>query len=632
MSSTSTRMVFERSRWAVGAVLLFLAGLLGRLWYIQVACGEDYERQAARAQRVRDSYPAPRGVIYDRFDRPLAVSVYAPDLEVDATSLRDRPADVAALARAAGIAPARLRRQLQEHRRWVKVLAGVRSEEVRHRVQNLALPGVKFTDRFVRVYPRGGHLGHLLGFVDGDGTGRAGVEKAFDHILSGRSASHRSLRDAAQRRIRTPELGARPEEPGCDVYLTTDIVLQEMLDEEVGALQARSRAAWSAGAVLAPGTGELLALSSIPHFDPNRPSDGSAKNHVVSDVLAPGSAFKPFVMAAALEAGVVRDGDTIFCENGLFAFGRRVVHDTKPHGTMTLQEIMSLSSNIGMGKIAQKLGAPRTMDALRRFRLQEPTGLPLPLETRARFTALPWDSNYTLVSVSYGQEMSVSPIRLLASFSAFARDGTVPSLRLLDRVEQDGQPVLVGTSPPPVRAVSARTAQLLRGYLTEVMEHGTGRDGQPDLWSAAGKTGTPYKELASQRGECAAILMCFVPVESPRLLVLMMADRPQGARREDRQGGLLVTPFMQRFLQKALHYQRVSPDRKAPRGCMAPSDPGTARAGPPFDAFDPETGSRDRLFPYDQTFGGTTTTRFKGKGVLARMHVLPDSPFPDALS
>jgi cell division protein FtsI (penicillin-binding protein 3) len=576
--------------------------------------------------------PAPRGVIYDRFERPLAVSVYAPDLEVDAASLRDRPGDVVALARAAGIARTRLASLLQEHPRWVKVLAGVRSEDVRRRIQALALPGVKFTDRFVRVYPRGAHLGHVLGFVDGDGTGRAGIEKAFDHLLSGRSSSHRSLRDAAQRRIRVPELAARPEEPGCDVHLTTDIVLQEMLDQEVGALQARSRAAWSAGIVMAPATGEVLALASIPHFDPNRPGEGSAKNHVVSDVLAPGSAFKPFVMAAALEAGVVQDGDSIFCENGLFSFGRRVVHDTKPHGAMTLQEIMSLSSNIGMGKIAQKLGAPRTMAALRRFRLQEPTGLPLPLETRARFTALPWDPNYTLVSVSYGQEMSVSPIRLLASFSAFARDGTVPSLRLLDRVEREGQPLLIGTPPAPVRAVSARTAQLLRGYLTEVMEEGTGRSGRPELWSAAGKTGTPYKELASQRGECAAILMCFVPAENPRLLVLMMADRPQGSRREDRQGGLLVTPFMHRFLEKALHYLRVSPDRKESRGCMAPSDPSTARARLPLETSNPETGSRDRLFPENLILGGTTTTRFKGKGVLARMHVLPDSPFPDALS
>jgi cell division protein FtsI/penicillin-binding protein 2 len=138
MNPAATTMVFRRSRWAVGAVLLLLAGLLGRLWFIQVARGADYERQAARAHRVRDSVPAPRGVIYDRFERPLAVSVYAPDLEVDAASLRDRPGDVVALARAAGIARTRLASLLQEHPRWVKVLAGVRSEDVRRRIQALA--------------------------------------------------------------------------------------------------------------------------------------------------------------------------------------------------------------------------------------------------------------------------------------------------------------------------------------------------------------------------------------------------------------------------------------------------------------------------------------------------------------
>ncbi|HEU4394278.1 MAG TPA: penicillin-binding protein 2, partial [Planctomycetota bacterium] len=435
-------------------VFTFLLGVLGalagRLFWVQVVEHETH-LAASRSQHIESEKElAPRGDLLDRHGRPLATSRLLPSVAVDPEHLRDRAEAAALLAAALGVEPEPLARRLATPGcRFAWVRRGVDDPEAIARVRSLDLrrrPESKreaVEDPLIvryemgRCYPTGPLASQVLGFVGIDGTGLEGLERVLEKELHGVDGERKVFRDALGKPIAVPGADSVPAVAGRPVRLTIDAVIQGFAEDALRATCEKHTPKGGVCIVLDSRTGEALALASWPTFDPARPGSSSAESRrarYVTDMFEPGSTFKPLVAAAALECGAVSAGERIDCGMGSIKIGSRTIHEHEDHkfGRIGIDTILAVSSNCGMARIGVKVGIPRMQAAFAAFGFGRPTGLGLPGEVGGRLTApAKWTVPYTLVSVSFGQEIAVTPMQLAAAYLPVAGDGTLPRPRLL---------------------------------------------------------------------------------------------------------------------------------------------------------------------------------------------------------
>jgi len=553
-------------------VFTFLLGVLGalagRLFWVQVV---EHERHlaASRSQHIEsEREPAPRGDLLDRHGRPLATSRLLPSVAVDPAHLRD-PAEAAVLlAGALGVDPEPLARRLAVPGcRFVWVRRGVddpdavaraRALDLRRRPESRRDPVEEpliVRHEMVRCHPTGPTAAQVLGFVGIDGEGLEGLERVLEKELHGTDGRRKVLRDALGNPISVPSAEPVPAVAGRPVRLTLDAVIQGFAEDALGEACRKHDPKGGVCVVLDARTGEALALASWPTFDPARPAASlpdARRARFVTDMFEPGSTFKPLVAAAALECGAVAPGERIDCGDGTIRIGSRTIHEHEAHGygRVPLETVLAVSSNCGMARIGLKIGIPRMRAALAAFGFGRPTGLGLPGEVPGRITApARWTETYTLVSVSFGQEIAVTPMQLAAAYLPIAGDGTLPRPRLL------------ADQPPGdrVRVLSPETARRVRLMLESVLTEGTARGIPKTGYRIGGKTGTAQKMKA---GETAANVSSFVglgPVDDPRLVALVLLDEPS------RKGGIpyaskVAAPYCAEVLRRSLRYLGVRPD------------------------------------------------------------------------
>ena len=554
-----------------------------RLFQVQVLDGTRLADSARRIVRREEPLPAPRGRILDREGRVLAFSRPVAGLIADPVEIRRRsdPRSVASwLSKPLGMTPAQVLERIGGSGRYrvvKKGLAAKEAEEVRALLRGRKVLGFSFEEECLRTYPLGPVAAHVVGFSgprtvkDAEGRERnvyggiAGIEGRYDPILRGKEGRRRytALTNPFETGLYQPDSEVLPE-PGADIRLTLDAVVATVAYEELASLAEKRKPQWAAAIVMDPRTGEVLALESFPTFDPNRygryPVE-SLLNRAVACAFTPGSSFKPFVMAGALEEGLVRMTETIDCEQGEWVYGRRRIHDHEREGILTPAQVMARSSNIGMAKIGLRLGCTRAEGYVRLFGFGRKTGIELPGEAFGQMTPRSaWSEAYTLCSVSYGHEISVTPVRLAASFCLFANEGDLLEPRLLDRVVYpDGRVVPV---PPGRRkkVLGPETLAKVRGMLAEVMRTGTGKTAASRIVPVAGKTGTTVKDqLQGGKRTYTSTYVGFAPADAPRLLVLVVVDEPQGAY----YGSQVAAPAAVRILERGL---RVLGGHSDPKG------------------------------------------------------------------
>ena len=313
-----------------------------------------------------------------------------------------------------------------------------------------------------------------------------------------------------------------------------------------------------------PKTGEVLAMANYPQFNPNDISSypqADLKNKAIVDTYEPGSTFKVFLLAAALEEGVVKPGDKFFCENGSMEFAGKVIHDTHKHGTLTVREIMKVSSNIGAAKIAVKLGKERYHGYLSSFGFGSPTGIELKGEGSGILRSMKTWSKLELANISFGQGVSVTPLQLTTAFSAIANGGYLMKPYLVkDILDKDGK-VIKRNQPQIVKKIiSGETALKVTEMLRDaVAEGGTGTAAALAGYDVAGKTGTAQK-VSGGRGYAGnkhvASFIGFVPAQSPKLVVLVAIDEPEGVQ----YGGVVAAPVFKAIAESSLRYLNT-PDK-----------------------------------------------------------------------
>ena len=480
-----------RRRAVVGAVLLgvWAALILGQLVQIQILDHETMVQRADNQHHHELTIRPFRGRIYDRNGRPLALtvavdSVYAIPPEYEAAAI---PKAAESLSACLGVSKALVERRLRRQSRFSWLKRKVTPDEVAC-ARRTDYP-VETIEEYGRFYPGAGLAAHVLGFVGADNDGLGGVEFALDETLRGEPGRRMVWTDGRRNGRRSRVV--RESRPGADLELTIDSYLQAIAEDELERAVTELSATSGAVILVEPRTGEVLAMASAPSFDPNRaravPSARLA-NRTITDPYEPGSVFKIFTAAAALEEGVTDEEEEFDTFGGRYRIGGRVVRDWKPLGPLTFAGVIQRSSNIGVLQVAARLGSETLRDYLDAFGFGERTGLPLAAESRGIVPGGAGWRRIRLATVSFGQGIAVTPVQLVRGVNAIAAGGIRLPLRLIRKIGGEAQPFEDGQ-----RAVSPITAARVGQLLAGVVRDGTGGNAAVDGFSIAGKTGTAQK-------------------------------------------------------------------------------------------------------------------------------------------
>jgi len=559
-------------RWLKFRVFLVTGGLLfgfllliSRSFQVQFLQWEGWASVANKQVRRDLPLEPRRGDIFDRNGQELAVSIEMESLAANPRLIEDPAACARQLAPIIEIPAARLQEKLGQQRAfvWLKHYLSPRQVEAIRALNN---KGIHFVKEHRRYYPNLELAGHVLGFAGRDHIGLEGLEVAQDLLLRGHSGTHPGAKDARGQTIYTHGLPVESGPYGYSLQLTLDKRIQHIAERELQKTVSEYEAKSGMTVVIDPQSGEILAMAVSPTFNPNyfvSYGPSAWRNRAVTDAFEPGSTFKIFLLAAALEEGLVHPDDLFYCEQGKYRVMNHTIHDLKKFGWLSLAQILRFSSNIGAAKVAEKLGADRFYHHMRAFGFGTTTGLGLSGETPGLIRPPKEWSPVDLAATSFGQSMSVSAIQLAMALGAVANDGLLMQPLLISEVlDTDGR--VVSRNNPRVvrRVISATTAQRLKLLLADVVKPGgTGARAALAQYQSAGKTGTAQKGNHQSGGyeedSYTASFVGFAPVTDPKILVVVVINEPQ----KGFYGGVVAAPAFRRITQQTLHALQVPPEK-----------------------------------------------------------------------
>lgn len=555
----------QREKWARVRIVI-LAGLFaccflavgGRTFYLQVLNHDQLVKLAERQyNRTVPLVPA-RGGIYDRTGAPLAVSLEMDSLYAEPRRIKDPHGAATVLAPLLGATQHELFKKLTLDRSFVWLERRLPPDTVR-RIKQLQVAGIGFVKESKRFYPNFEVASHVLGFTGIDPEGLEGIELRYDATILGNTGYLVTERDALGRDVALHDAVVKDASPGRSLVLTLDKNIQYLAEKELTKAVLSSGAKAGMAVVAEPATGKVLALANYPTFNPNsfsRYTPFQLRNRSVADSFEPGSTFKIFLMAAAIEEKLVRPQDLVNCENGSYVFGGRAIRDDHPQGRISVSDVLRYSSNIGSAKIGFKLGDDRLYRYLRAFGFGDKTGIDLPGEVSGGLRPVSRWYGSDLATIAFGQGVSTSAIQLVSAVSAVANGGMLMKPYLVERVIDDAGRELQHIQPQPVRRViSADTAATVTRMMeTVVAPGGTGTKAAIEGYRVAGKTGTAQKVDSVSRGYSAtkrtASFIGFVPAEKPQLAILVVIDEPSTSP----YGGVVAAPAFREIAFNTLCY------------------------------------------------------------------------------
>ena len=544
----------------------FLVGLgiiLARAYQLQVLERDKLASLARAGYRGTIELLPKRGTIYDREGHELAVSVEVESVYARPNLVKKKTYAARQLSRALNVGQRKTRDLLRSNRPFVWIKRKISPKEVR-RVKASGLEGVGFTSETRRYYP-GREIGaHLIGFAGADNQGLEGLERKYDPILKGPQNTLVQMRDAIGR----PFYISRPIYHGPKMHSLTLTIDKDILYKAQQALKLaveKTKAKSGHCIVLNPETGEILAMAVVPLFNPNifwkyRPHQW--RNRTIADCYEPGSTIKAFLLAAALETRTVSPQTTFYCEQGEFRLANHVIHDTKELGSLSVSDIVALSSNIGAVKIGQKLGYERFCMYLKKFGFGSKTGIDLIGERSGFIRPVEEAKEIDRATIFFGQGMTVSSIQLAVAMAAIANGGKLMRPYVVKAVKDQSGRIVKEFNPQMIRrAISPQTSREVARILERVVgEEGTGPLAAISGYRVAGKTGTSQKVDLRTKSysdeDYVSVFVGFVPADKPKLVILVMVDEPKGIP----YGGLVAGPAFQEVGAWALNHLRITPE------------------------------------------------------------------------
>ena len=619
-----------KTRLVVGCVALvaILSTLSVRLFHIEAFRSDSLAAQARGHYEAKDRLPARRGRIFDRSGELLARSQTVYSLEVDPYHLRDPLLACIALGARDKISPQLVRkrhlpeelaglyreyvaetmsaildepvheiaRQLRDESGGAIVLAKNIEDDFARQVEKVIdtkrLGGVIVRAGERRYYPSPMSLTQMIGYVDENGVGVAGVEKVFESEMRGTDGFRYCERDRSRREIRAYRGEQVDPVSGRDVYLTVDMGVQAVVERELDAVIDRFRPAKATVIFLDPSTGEVLAMASRPHFDLStrkgiRGQEPVRRNPAVSDLYQPGSTFKIVGFGGAFDRGLADPATEVDCHMGQYALDGFTLKDHHPYGKLTARLAFAKSSNIGAYLVSRPLNKDLFHHYVKQFGFGSKTGIELNAEHAGRVIPVERWSAPSFSSQVMGYEVSVTPLQMAMACSVIANDGVLLPPTILRGVKQDtrGAELVKGPERPGRRVLSEKAAhQVLQCMVETMTEHGTGSKGDLRGYSVAGKTGTARKHVENVgyvNGLYVASFMGFLPAENPKLLGLVVIDEPK-ATGPMVYGGAVAAPVFQTIAAEAVKILGIDPDlpeelQLVPSVPLANAEPGGER-------------------------------------------------------
>ena len=612
--------------------------VVARLVQIQLVRHDDYVARAQRQHERTLTLTPVRGSILDAHDRVLAQSVAAESIYADPQAIGNREATARSLAavRALKLSADDVEEKLAGGGAFAWIARQV-PLEVTSEVKKLRLPGIYFLEEHRRSYPRGTLAANVIGYVGVDGEGLAGVEHSVDAKVRGRAGRVTLLRDARKAMYLMGGEGPNRAIDGNDVFLTIDSVVQFITERALAKSVAEFHAAGGSAIVMDPNDGAILAMASIPTFDPNRFRDFATiawRNRNVQDMYEPGSTFKIITAAAALEEGVVTPSQVLDCGNGAIQVANVEIHEhgRNRYGLLTFEEVMVHSSNVGAVRVGLALGQERFYRYIRDFGFGARTGVELPGETPGLVRRTARWSQISNASISIGQEIGVTPLQMVGAIATVANGGVRVAPHIVDRVVDAHGGVVRPPRAAPTRVISEKTAAVLNEILKAVVSRGTGAQAAIAEHIVAGKTGTGQKAVRGGYSpeKVVASFIGYVPADRPRLAIVVMVDEPKGAQ----YGGVVAGPAFREIAESTLRYLGVPPTipaRSIAVGAplLAAFSQGERSPGSEQRAGVPELRGLDARAAIARATSAGLLVRAVGSGVVRSQQPLPGGALPN---
>ena len=550
------------------AVFGFMAAAMVKVIELKLNPPEELQALAVHIN-TRAKPVGNRGQILDREGRILAMSTVGHKLFVDPSLVND-PGELAfELSNVIDMPPAEIELKIRQrqHTRYV-VIKDLLSREETAKVRQLRLRPVGIQQRLVRTNPQGESCEKLIGLVGTEHTGLAGLESTFEHDLTGESGQFVRLKDSRNRTLWVSPKDYVPSKQGDDIQLSLDVVIQKIATTHLNDAILGCNAGGGRIVVVKPATGEILAMADLLNpregwsqqpTDPQREIDPRlGRNRCITDPYEPGSTFKPFVWSVATELGLATPEEMLDTPSGSpyrTAFGRSI-RDAHYYGPSSWEKVLIKSMNSGMAIVAQRMSHKQLQIAVDGFGFGKPTRIGLGGETRGILTPSSKWSDYTQTSVAMGHEIAVTPLQMVQAFCAFARDGTVPQLKLL--LHDSADPMIVR------KAISPEISELTRNIMGKVMTDGTGRKAQSEFYDLFGKSGTAQLPKQDSPGyfedRYISSFIAGAPLDSPEIVVLCVIDDPD--RKIAHYGGTVAGPVVRDVINDALRYLGVKPTKE----------------------------------------------------------------------
>ena len=563
----SERLIRLRLMLVALSISLWALGLTSRLVHLQVFGHAAFQSLADRQSERTIKLDARRGPILDRNGHHLAVSVDAESVYAVPSEIRDPRGAAAALARSLGLG-ARDRQQLELRLQRDKAFVWVKRKlapGATQAVRDLRIEGIGFLTEDRRYYPKRELASQVLGFVGaedkGETQGLTGIEYSFDEQIRGHGAKVVIRTDARRRPV---DYAEKPSTEGGTVVLTLDETIQYIAESELQRAMSETGAAAGVIVAMEPNTGEVLAMANRPTFNPNRFTAYSSshwKNRAVVDAFEPGSIFKLVTAAAALQEGVVDPDEVIDCGGGFVQVAGTRINDHKAFDRLSFREVIARSSDVGVIRVAQRLGRENLSRYAQAFGFGTRTGVALPGESTGILRSTSEWSAVSLASISFGQEIAVTALQMTAATAAVANGGYLMKPLIVQRViGADGRLVQEWKPYAVRRILEPDTVDTLTALLKQVVREGTGQRAAVPGYVVAGKTGTAQKVDPTgsySLVDHVASFVGFVPASRPALAILVSLDTPRGTFN---QGGDVAAPVFARVAEQALRHLAVPPD------------------------------------------------------------------------
>ena len=497
-----------------------------------------------------------RGAIYDRNMKPFAFSINLDSVYANPRMIKDPIKAVKVLSEVLNINSASLMKKFTQDKAFVWVKRKISAREAEN-VKALNLGFIGLIKEPKRFYPNERMACHVVGFAGLDNTGLEGVEMTHDGYLRGKHGWYYTKRDAKQRKLPSYKNKIIPPVDGCNVVLTLDMVLQSLAEMQLDVIMHKFHSKAATIIMMEPATGRILALANRPNFAPN--DFGSAyvlsrKNRAVTDIFEPGSVFKMVTASAALNEGKAGISDKFYCENGQFKpFPSYTLHDYHPYGWLMFRQVIENSSNIGVGKIAQRLGPQNLYKYIRLFGFGQNTGIDLPGEVPGILRPPSMWSKTSPWNIPIGQEVAVTAIQSVTAVAAIANNGVLMKPYVIDRIQDNKGNIIKYFSPVIVRRViSEKTAKQMQDILAGVVEKGTGKAAKMEGYRAAGKTGTAQKVEGGRYSQDKYVgsFIGFAPAENAMIACIVSVDEPQPIHF----GAVVAAPGFSKVVGQSLEY------------------------------------------------------------------------------